>query len=312
MAEVRCPICFQLITLECDISATPCAHLFHTICIKHNYQEKGRFVCYQCESNAIWFARNSEFQFDKNIELKEISKIDFKTADEINTFTERMKKIDSDTWINFKENGKIVEEKMQGMMSYVHAGHTQADQAQAGHAQAGHAQAGHAQAGHAQCIDFDKLRVQARRAKGIDYDFEELQVQARRAKFCHTQEGYAQAVRESFECNGKTVEEKRQGMISYAHAGHTQADQAQAGHVLEGHAQEGYPPENHDNLKIASKENCKAFEERMSNMKISDEKNPDQIILYGNTYAKIPNGQGYKLVTQSNKRGTESEAIRLR
>ena len=194
MAEVRCPICFQLITLECDISATPCAHLFHTICIKNNYQEKGRFVCYQCESNAIWFASHSEFQFDKNIELKEIAKIDFKTADEINTFTERMKKIDSDTWINFKENGKIVEEKMQGMMSYAHAGQ-------------------------AQCIDVGKLRVQARRAKGIDYDFEELQVQARRAKFCHTQE----AVRESFECNGKTVEEKRQGMISYAHAGHTQA-----------------------------------------------------------------------------------------
>ena len=303
MAEVRCPICFQPITLECDISAPPCAHLFHTICIKNKYQETGKFVCYQCESNAIWYATShSEFQFDKNIELKEIAKIDFKTADEINTFTERMKKIDSDTWINFKENGKIVEEKMQGMMSYAHAGQNQADQAQAGHAQAGHAQ----------CIEFDKLRVQARRAKGIDYDFEELQVQARRAKFCHTQEGYAQAVRESFECNGKTVEEKRQGMISYAHAGHTQADQAQAGHALEGHAQEGYPPENLDNLKIASKENCKAFDERMLNMKISDTKNPDQIILYGNTYAKIPNGQGYKLVTQSNKRGTESEAIRLR
>ena len=124
---------------------------------------------------------------------------------------------------------------MQGMMSYAHAGQNQADQAQAGHAQAGHAQAGYAQADHAQCIEFDKLRVQARRAKGIDYDFEELQVQARRAKFCHTQEGYAQAVRESFECNGKTVEEKRQGMISYAHAGHTQAGagytQAGPGHT---------------------------------------------------------------------------------
>ena len=208
MAEVRCPICFQTITLESDISATPCAHLFHTICIKNNYQEKGRFVCYQCESNAIWSnVSHSKFQFGKNIELKEIAKIDFKTADEINTFTERMKKIDSDTWINFKENGKIVEEKMQGMMSYAQAGQNQADQAQTGHAKA------------------------------------------------------------------------------------------------------GYAPANHDNLKIASKENCKAFEERMSNMKISDEKNPDQIILYGNTYAKIPNGQGYKLVTQSNKRGTELEIV---
>ena len=209
MAEVRCPICFQPITLESDISATPCAHLFHTICIKNNYQEKGRFVCYQCESNAIWSnVSHSKFQFGKNIELKEIAKIDFKTADEINTFTERMKKIDSDTWINFKENGKIVEEKMQGMMSYAQAGQNQADQAQTGHAKA------------------------------------------------------------------------------------------------------GYAPANHDNLKIASKENCKAFEERMLNMKISDEKNPDRIISYGNTYLKLPNGQGYKLVTQSNKRGTESEGIR--
>ena len=320
MADVvKCSICLEPMTLVCDISATPCAHLFHTICIQHKYRETGRFVCYQCESQLS----HSEFQCGKNIELKDIAKIFFKTVDEINTFAERMKKIDSDTWIHAVER---------------------LDQSE------------HIHISNHSIISFWKMRDAN---KSIKTRFEQLaefqskinlkrgwkshaQVGPIQAGLSHAQACQPQEVRDNFECidfkeNGKIVEEKMQGMMSYAHAGHTQADhahggkghtqadQAQAGHAKAGHTQEGYAQAVHDNFESNdSKENCKPLEEKMLGMKISDdvskskigakhevgsptknalklyEKNPDQIIVrYGKSYVNLPNNQGYKLVTQS-------------
>jgi hypothetical protein len=109
MAEVKCSICFKPMTLKCDLSATPCEHLFHTICIKNISQNlvipagpgyfgtaqnpliltllARKMVCYHCSN--------------RNIQLFKIS---FKTADEINNFAERMKKTDQNARYSSNEN----------------------------------------------------------------------------------------------------------------------------------------------------------------------------------------------------------------
>ena len=96
-------------TLKCDLSATPCEHLFHTICIKNISQNlvipagpeyfgtaqnpliltllARKMVCYHCSN--------------RNIQLFKIS---FKTADEINNFAERMKKTDQNARYSSNEN----------------------------------------------------------------------------------------------------------------------------------------------------------------------------------------------------------------
>ena len=128
MADVKCSICVEPMTLKCDLAATPCAHLFHTICIikfcqNHPLLHKlstgfftvgmyiredrtfteakllpEKMVCFQCGENI-----NRFFQ------------ILFKTADEIKNFAERMKKIgegmsDQNARYSFKENDKSSKE----------------------------------------------------------------------------------------------------------------------------------------------------------------------------------------------------------
>ena len=107
MSEVKCSICFQPTTLKCDLSTTPCEHLFHTICIKNISQipagsgyfsmaqnplsltlSARKMVCYHCN--------------EYTIQLFEIS---FKTADELNNFAKKMKKkIDQNASYSSNEN----------------------------------------------------------------------------------------------------------------------------------------------------------------------------------------------------------------
>ena len=48
--DIDCPTCLNSFTLECDISATKCGHVFHTNCIE-KWLETGKKSCPQCRKN---------------------------------------------------------------------------------------------------------------------------------------------------------------------------------------------------------------------------------------------------------------------
>ena len=77
MADVTCTICLEPMTPECDISETPCMHLFHTICIKNKLQKP--------------IFRNFGLNFPS-----QLKRIYFRTPSAINYFNERTKRMDSD------------------------------------------------------------------------------------------------------------------------------------------------------------------------------------------------------------------------
>ena len=91
-------------TLKCELSTTPCEHLFHTICIKNISQNlvipagPGYFGMAQNQAaqNPLiltLLARKMVCYYCGNINIQ-LFKISFKTADEMNNFAKRMKKID--------------------------------------------------------------------------------------------------------------------------------------------------------------------------------------------------------------------------
>ena len=77
MANVTCPICLEPMTTKCDLSFTPCMHLFHTICIKKKLQ------------NPIFKKFGLNFP-------SQLMRIAFITASQINDFNERVKRTDSE------------------------------------------------------------------------------------------------------------------------------------------------------------------------------------------------------------------------
>ena len=87
-------------TLKCDLSTTPCEHLFHTICIKNISQNllipAGQGYLDMAQNSLILtlLARKMVCCYCGNLNIQ-LFKISFKTADEINNFAKRMKKIDS-------------------------------------------------------------------------------------------------------------------------------------------------------------------------------------------------------------------------
>ena len=104
MAE--CSICFKPMTLKCDLSTTPCEHLFHTICIKNTSQNLAEPGYFDMEQNPLvltLLARKMVCYHcgDLNIQLFKIS---FKTADEINNFAKSMKKIEQNASYSSNEN----------------------------------------------------------------------------------------------------------------------------------------------------------------------------------------------------------------
>ena len=50
--DIACPTCLNPFTLECDISATHCGHVFHTNCIR-KWRQMGKKTCPQCRENCI-------------------------------------------------------------------------------------------------------------------------------------------------------------------------------------------------------------------------------------------------------------------
>ena len=101
MAE--CSLCFKPMTLKCDLSATSCEHLFHTICIKNISQNlvipagPGYFGMAQNQAaqNPLiltLLARKMVCCYCRNLNIQ-LFKISFKTADELNNFAKSMKKI---------------------------------------------------------------------------------------------------------------------------------------------------------------------------------------------------------------------------
>ena len=107
MAE--CSICFKPMTLKCDLSTTPCEHLFHTICIKNIRQNleipagQGYFDIAQNPLILTLLARKMVCYYCGNLNIQ-LFKISFKTADEINNFAKRMKKIDQNASYSSNEN----------------------------------------------------------------------------------------------------------------------------------------------------------------------------------------------------------------
>lgn len=78
--NLACVTCLEQITLKCDISSTPCGHLFHTKCIKEwlnkdkwaNNAKKAQKTCPQCRSNCnyltkMYFTEYEDIESEINI-----------------------------------------------------------------------------------------------------------------------------------------------------------------------------------------------------------------------------------------------------
>ena len=50
--DIASSTCLNPFTLECDISATHCGHVFHTNCIR-KWRQMGKKTCPQCRENCI-------------------------------------------------------------------------------------------------------------------------------------------------------------------------------------------------------------------------------------------------------------------
>ena len=91
MAE--CSICLRPMTLKCDLSTTPCEHLFHTICIKNISKNlvisegPGYFDMPQNPLALTLLARKMVCYYCGNLNIQ-LFKISFKTADELNNFAQ--------------------------------------------------------------------------------------------------------------------------------------------------------------------------------------------------------------------------------
>ena len=99
-------------TLKCDLSTTPCEHLFHTICIKNISQNllipAGHGYLDMAQNSLILtlLARKMVCYYCGNLNIQ-LFKISFKTADEINNFAKRMKKIDQNASYSSNENEEV-------------------------------------------------------------------------------------------------------------------------------------------------------------------------------------------------------------
>ena len=96
-------------TLKCDLSTTPCEHLFHTICIKNISQNleipagQGYFDMAQNPLILTLLARKMVCYYCREYTIQ-LFKTSFKTADEINNFAKKMKKIDQNASYSSNEN----------------------------------------------------------------------------------------------------------------------------------------------------------------------------------------------------------------
>ena len=96
-------------TLKCDLSTTPCEHLFHTICIKNIRQNleipagQGYFDMAQNPLILTLLARKMVCYYCREYTIQ-LFKTSFKTADEINNFAKKMKKIDQNASYSSNKN----------------------------------------------------------------------------------------------------------------------------------------------------------------------------------------------------------------
>ena len=96
-------------TLKCDLSTTPCEHLFHTICIKNISQNleipagQGYFDMAQNPLILTLLARKMVCYYCREYTIQ-LFKTSFKTADEINNFAKKMKKIDQNASYSSNKN----------------------------------------------------------------------------------------------------------------------------------------------------------------------------------------------------------------
>ena len=77
--KIACPTCLESFTSSCEISSTPCGHVFHTKCIKKWLETSNRNqYCPQCRKsctitqiNKLYFPEAlSENEFDNETNLK--------------------------------------------------------------------------------------------------------------------------------------------------------------------------------------------------------------------------------------------------
>ena len=108
MADVTCSICVEPMTLECNLAAPPCSHLFHTICIIKRFKKYPdeilspgfftvrMYIRSTCKDRPFTEAKllpEKIVCFQCGESINQIFRMLFKTADEIKNFAERMKKI---------------------------------------------------------------------------------------------------------------------------------------------------------------------------------------------------------------------------
>ena len=75
--DVVCSTCLESFTSKCDISTTPCGHVFHTVCIQ-KWLEKDNKNCPQCRTSfdqmiKLYFSEN-EFVVEENNSLIELER----------------------------------------------------------------------------------------------------------------------------------------------------------------------------------------------------------------------------------------------
>ena len=87
--NIACSTCLEPITLKCDVSSTPCGHLFHTKCIKEwlntnkrtNVTKKVKKSCPQCRKNCdylikLYFTEGDEIDSKLDVSNESKNEID--------------------------------------------------------------------------------------------------------------------------------------------------------------------------------------------------------------------------------------------
>ena len=92
--KIACPTCLESFTSRCEISSTPCGHVFHTICIKGWFGTSNRNnSCPQCRTsctvrqiNKLYFPEalvENEFDTETNLKCIELKEENLKMTREL-------------------------------------------------------------------------------------------------------------------------------------------------------------------------------------------------------------------------------------
>ena len=94
MMNIACSTCLESFTSGCDISTTPCGHVFHTGCIT-KWLNKNR-NCSQCRKHCIiqqiikLYFSESQTALDENITLNELEQKRLKLEDKSQRFDQEL------------------------------------------------------------------------------------------------------------------------------------------------------------------------------------------------------------------------------